>query len=79
MKATINNLFDTDREIITFDNSEFERPTSIADLEKCDNTLVGARVDARGPFEVMIDDNIYFVTPVKVSTNFRSMSVLEIV
>ena len=80
MKATINKLWDTRREIISFDNSEFERPTSISDLKKCENVLVGAKICKGGPTEVMIDDDIYLVVPVKLRhpSGGGSMYVLEI-
>jgi hypothetical protein len=80
MKATVNQLWDTYREIITFDNSEFERPTSINDLKKCENVIVGAKIFKGGPTEVMIDDSIYLVTPVKLQhpSGGGSMIVLEI-
>ena len=67
MKATISELFDTGREIITFDNSDTDRPQSIGDLKKCDNVLVGSRISGpKSPFEVMIDDCIALVAPCTV-------------
>lgn len=43
MKATIVELFDTGRDIIAYDNSEFDRPTRVSDLSKCDNVLYDKR------------------------------------
>jgi len=45
MKAKIKDLWNTDREIITFDVSEFECPSSFRELEKCDNVIVGEKID----------------------------------
>ena len=66
MKATVNQLWDTHREIISFDDSECDRPHTISDLKKCENVLVGAKICKGGPTEVMIDDSIFLVMPVKV-------------
>ena len=80
MKATVNQLWDTCREIISFENSEFERPTSMSDLKKCENVIVGEKICKGGPTEVMIDDSIYLVTPVKLQhpSGGGSMLALEI-
>ena len=79
MKATINELWGTGREIISFDTDEFERPTSISDLKKCDNVLVGERICKSGPYEVMIENSIYFVSPRKIHHPAGgSMYVLEV-
>ncbi len=80
MRATISQLWDTHREIISFDDSEFERPTSISDLKKCENVIVGAKICKGGPTEVMIDDGIYLVMPVKLQhpSGGGSMLALEI-
>lgn len=79
MKATVNQLWDTYREIISFDNSEFERPTSFSDLKKCENVIVGTKICKGGPTEVMIDDSIYLVMPVKLQhPGGGSMYVLEV-
>lgn len=67
MKATINELWNTGRELLTFDNSDTEWPTSISGLKKCDNVLVGNRIAGpKSPYEVLIDDVIVLVTPVVV-------------
>ena len=80
MKATVRRLWDTYREIISFDNSEFDRPTSISELKKCDNVLVGDKICKGGPTEVMIDNHIYLVMPAKIRhpSGCGSMYVLEI-
>lgn len=80
MKATISQLWETCREIIVYDNSEFERPQSFADLKKCENIIVGAKICKGGPTEVMIDDSIYLVMPVKLQhpSGGGSMFALEI-
>ena len=83
MKATINFLWDTDREIISFDDSEFNRPTTFAELKKCNNVIIGEKIDnnpRRKDRYVMIDDSIYLVTPVKLQhpSGGGSMYALEI-
>lgn len=65
MKATIDELWGTGRQIISHDNNEFDRPTSIPELKKYDNVLVGSRIEGpKSPYEVLIDDNIHLVIPV---------------
>ena len=69
MKATIGHLWETGREIISFDNSEFDRPADFGQLKKCDNVIVGERVDEDPRCktrEVLIDDKIFFVIPSRV-------------
>ena len=80
MKATVNQLWNTYREIISFDGSEFERPTAISDLKKCENVIIGDKICKGGPTEVMIDDRIYLVVPVKLQhpSGGGSMYALEI-
>lgn len=66
MKATICELWQTGREIITFDNDEFSRPQKFSDLKKCENVIVGEKIDDDPRCktrEVMIDNKIYYVTP----------------
>jgi len=66
MKATIERLWETDREIISFDNSEFDRPKDFGQLKKCDNVIVGEKIDEDPRCktrEVLIDDKIFFVIP----------------
>jgi len=66
MKATINELWQTGREIISFDGSEFERPQKFSDLKKCENVIVGEKIDDDPRCktrEVLIDDKIYYVMP----------------
>ena len=66
MKATINELWETGREVISYDNSEFERPQSIADLKKCENVLVGEKIKEYGMWEVLIENRIYMCKPTRV-------------
>ena len=69
MKATVKYLWETGREIITFDNSEFDGPRDFGQLKKCDNVIVGERVDEDPRCktrEVLIDDKIFFVNPSNV-------------
>ena len=66
MEATIHFLWDTGREIISFDDSEFNRPTTFAELKKCDNVIIGEKIDNNPRWKdryVMIDNNIYVVKP----------------
>lgn len=64
MKATISELWDTDRELITLYGSDTDRPQTISDLKKCDNIVVGARIAGpKSPYEVLIDNRIVLVTP----------------
>lgn len=78
MKATISELWETGREIITFDDSGFERPSSFADLKKCDNVIIGDKVGGNMR-EVMIDNSILLVDRMKVNHPFGgTMYVLEV-
>jgi hypothetical protein len=66
MKAIISNLWGSPREVISFDN-DGDYPSCISDLKKCDNVIVGTRVEGpRSPYEVLINDNIFMVMPVKL-------------
>jgi hypothetical protein len=81
MKATIDPLFDTYRNIITYDHSEYDYPGAISDLKKCDNVVIGARIDGpRSPYEVLIDDQIVQVMPLKIQhpSGGGSMLILEV-
>ena len=81
MKATIDFLWDTCRKIISFDGSEFNRPTTFAGLRKCDNVLIGEKID-NGPRckdrYVMIDYNVYVVCPSKAMHTGGTIRFLEI-
>ena len=66
MKATISQLWETGRELITFENDEFERPQSFSDLKKCDNVLLGDKIPGTKMREVLIDNSIVFVEPMTV-------------
>lgn len=63
MKATIVELFDTGRDLIAYDNSEFDRPTRVSDLSKCDNVLYDKRDKTTGSYTVMIDNILCQVRP----------------
>jgi hypothetical protein len=79
MKATVKNLWSTDREIITVDDSEFNSISSFSELKKCDNVLIGDRIESTGPREVIIDNNYYLVLDNKVRhPSGFSMKILEI-
>ena len=57
MKATVNQLFDTYREIISYADSEFDRPSTITQLRECENVIVGKRIEGpRSPYEVLIEE-----------------------
>ncbi len=66
MKATISELWETGREILTFDDDEFQRPTSFSDLKACENVLLGDKIPGTRMREVLIDDSIVLVEPTKV-------------
>lgn len=79
MKATINNLWDTYREVISYDNSEIERPITFSDLEKCDNVILGEKSKhVKGARVVLIDDKINLVKVVTISGPYFSFQGLEI-
>lgn len=79
MKATIHQLWETETQIIAFDDSEFERPTSFSDLKKCDNVLLGDKIENTKMREVLIDDSIYLVEPIKRSHPYGgTMYMLEV-
>ena len=81
MKATINELWDTGREIITFDDSDTDRPKSMQDLKKATNVLIGGKFDGSpAMYEVLIDSTIYVVMPNKVRHPFGgTMYILEVI
>ena len=66
MKATIDELWDTGREIISFDGDEFERPQRFTDLKACENVLLGDKIPGTKMREVFIDDTVVLVGPTKV-------------
>jgi hypothetical protein len=79
MKTTINELWDTGRYMISFDDSEFDYPSSISDLKKCDNIIIGDKI-AKGVYEVLIDNSIVCVQSLKVNhpSGGGSMYILEV-
>ena len=66
MRATISQLWETGRELISFDGDEFERPQSFADLKKCENVLLGDKIPGSKMREVLIDNSIVLVEPTTV-------------
>lgn len=81
MKATISELWETGRQIITYDDSDTNRPASVSDLKKCGNVLVGSRVEGpRSPYEILLDNDIIQVMPVKVQhpSGGGTMCILEV-
>ena len=63
MKATISELWETGRQIISFDDSDTERPQTFSDLKKCENVLIGDKLEWCTGREVFIDNDIFIVTP----------------
>ena len=63
MKATISELWQTGRELINFDGNEFERPQSFSELKKCENVLLGDKIEGTKMREVLIDNSIVLVEP----------------
>ena len=61
-----NPLWNSYREIISYGDSEFDHPTPMSDLRRCENVIVGNRVCPGGPYEVLTDDHIYTSSPVKL-------------
>ena len=83
MKATISQLWETGRYIISFDLDEFSNPTCFAEIKKCENVIVGDRekgVDKYYPREVLIDDNIYMVQVIEIRhpADHSKMILLEV-
>ena len=67
MKAEIVHLWETGREIITFEGEdEFERPSSFDELKKCENVLVGKKIPGSRSREVLIDNSIVIVVQTTV-------------
>ena len=79
MKATIGELWNTGRELISFDNNDTKRPQTFSDLKNCDNVLLGDKIDGTKIREVMIDNRIYLVEPIKVNhPQGGTMCILEV-
>lgn len=79
MKATINELWETGLKVISYDNSEFERPKTIADLKKCENVLIGEKIKESGMWEVLIEDRIYMCKPTRVRGPFFDFYGIEVI
>jgi len=78
MKATISELWNTGREIISFDNDEFERPFDINDLKECDNVIIGKKHKFMGT-EVFIDNDIYYANHVKIKGPYMDFYGIEVI
>lgn len=59
MKAVIQELWETGREIITFDCGG--RPQTFVDLKECENVVLGTPGKVR---EVLINNTLVWVKPV---------------
>jgi len=80
MKATIEDLWETGRQILAFDGPEFGRPKSIADLKKCNNVVVGDKIPELKMQEVMIDNRIFFIQSTTVRHPMGgTMYILEVI
>lgn len=82
MKATIDFLWDTGRQIISFEGSDFDRPTTFTELKKCDNVTVGPKIFSDTQYEdrlVMIDGNVYIVCPSTAMHTGETIRFLEII
>ena len=79
MKATISQLWETGREIITFDGDEFGRPQDFSDLKKCENVVLGDKIPGTKIREVLINNSIVLVKPMTVKHPYGgTMYILEI-
>jgi hypothetical protein len=79
MKATISELWETRRELITFNNSDTDRPQTFAELKKCENVLIGDKIPYTRMYEVLIDNSLVMVEAVKVHHPMGGiMSILEV-
>jgi len=80
MKATFSDLWDTGTEILVWDGSEFERPTSIKELSKAENVVIGEKIEGTRLYNVLIDDTLKVVIPRKVChpSGGGSMLILEV-
>jgi hypothetical protein len=57
-KVFISELWQTGRELLTYENSEFERPQTFSDLKKCDGVLIGDSLWSSKVKEVLINDRL---------------------
>lgn len=50
---------------------------SISDLKKCDNVIVGSRIEGpKSPYEVIINDDVYHVMPTTKITKYGTIKCL---
>ena len=61
MKAITSELWDTGIEIITTEN-DCNEISSISDLKKCDNVLVGDKLKGLPYYEIILNDSILIVS-----------------
>jgi hypothetical protein len=78
-KLIISDLWQTGRELLTYENSEFDRPQTFADLKKCDGVLVGDSLWSSKAKEVLINDRLYVVESTTVRHPMGgTMQILEV-
>ncbi len=58
--ATIDQLWDTHRNIVSYEGSETDRPQTIAELKKCHNVLVGDKIQGK-IYEAIIDNCVCLI------------------
>lgn len=83
MKATVDYLFDSNRKVISFDGSDVHYPGNFVELKKCENVIIGEKIDPDPRCKdryVMIDDQLHIVYPIKINhpSGGGVMNVLEI-
>ncbi len=79
MKAIIDTLWDTGIDIITTED-DCNDITSLSDLRKCDNVLVGEKISGTSCTEIMLGDSIFDVSFRQVShpTGMGKLYICEI-
>ena len=78
MKATINELWDTGMQVLSFDNSEFERPFDVSDLKECDNVIILNEKHPHLGRLISIDGEEYFAKHVRVKNIYFDFYGVEI-
>ena len=78
-KVTISELWDTGRELLTYENSEFERPQTFSDLKKCEGILIGDSLWSSKVKEVLLGDRLYVIESTTVRHPMGgTMPILEV-
>jgi hypothetical protein len=78
-KLTISELWNTGRELLTYENSETERPQSFSELKKCEGVLIGDSLWSNKAKEVLINDRLYVIESATVSHPMGGkMQILEV-